>query len=325
MSDAYSDFGLLLATVWGSTEHVAMVTSEATTDTSGQPVLFGADGHGHRHVLAPIPDNYAVTPQLGESIELGDWTNPDNGRRYLDLACLSDPLAQVFAALADNIVERVDTQREAPHSAILGALDEWRRLLRPARSLSEDAARGIFGELTVLGWLAELNPHFAVDRWTGPDSDVHDFMTANGDLEVKTSSREGLSITVSSLTQLDQVGDSQLVVVRLQAETAPSGKNIGELVDQLVLQGCLRAAIVEKLEKANFLLGVDPDEFRFVTPSEPKAWHVTEQFPGLRSDDLPEERRTAITRVSYTLDLVGAEGLMSPADLREHLVRMMAQ
>lgn len=325
MSDAYSEFGLLLATVWGSTDAVEMVTSPATIDAAGQPVLFGADGHGHRHVMAPIPDTYAVTPQVGDAIELRDWTDHRSGRRYLDLACLSDPLAHVFAALADNIVERVETQGTAPHSAILGALDDWRRLLRPARSVSEEAARGLFGELTVLSWLAAINSHYAVDRWTGPDSDIHDFMTPQGDLEVKTSSREGQSITVSSLTQLDDIGGSPLVVVRIQAETTPAGKNISELVDQLVLQGCLRAAIVEKLERAGFLLGIDPDNYRFVTSSEPVAWLVTPLFPGLRSSDLPHERRSAITRVSYTLDLVGAEGLLSKSSLDEHLVRMMTQ
>lgn len=325
MTDAYNEFGLLLATIWGGSGEVAMVTSEAIRDGSGRTILFGADSTGNRHVLAAIPQDYAVTPQLGDVIQLRDWTDKRTGGRFLDLVCLSDPLASVFAALADNIVGRVSLNREAPHSAVLGALDDWRRLLRPARSLSEEASRGLFGELTVLGWLADINPHYAVDVWTGPESQTHDFMTAHGDLEVKSSAREGHSVSISSLTQLDQVGDAPLVLVRVQVESSPQGKNLGAMVDELVARGCLRASLVEKLEKAGFLLGVDSDEYHFVLPSVPLSWLVTPEFPGLRSTDLPEARRAAITRVSYNLELVGAAGVLTASDLDAHIERMMQQ
>lgn len=323
MTDAYNEFGLLLATVWGSGGKVNLVTTETTKDAAGRAILLGADAKGNRHVLAPIPPDYAVTPQLGDVVQLRDWVDPSTGARFLDLACLSDPLAHVFAALADNIVGRVATSQEPPHSAILGALDDWRRLLRPARSLSEEASRGLYGELTVLGWLADLNPHFAVDVWTGPAGETHDFMAPQGDLEVKTSAREGHAVSISSLTQLDQVGSAPLVLVRVQVESSPQGKNLAAMVDELVAKGCLRSSLVEKLEKAGFLLGVDSDEYRFVQPSEPVSWLVTPEFPGLRSDDLPESRRAVITRVNYNLDLVGAPGMLDCSELAAHLDRMM--
>lgn len=325
MTDAYNEFGLLLSTIWGGGGTIAMVTRELVRDSADRPILLGADAKGYRHVLAPIPDEYALTPQSGDVIQLRDWRNDQDGLRYLDLVCLSDPLANVFAALADDIVGRVATSQQAPHSAILSALDDWRRLLRPARALSEEASRGLFGELTVLGWLAERNPIYAVDRWTGPEPATHDFMTPHGDLEVKTSAQEGNAVTISSLTQLDQVGDAPLVLVRVQVESSPQGSNLAAMVDGLVAKGCLRAALVEKLEQAGFLLGVDADEHRFVTPSEPAAWLVSSDFPGLRSTDLPESRRAAITRVNYNLDLLGAEGLLGPKELSAHIDRMMQQ
>lgn len=322
MTDSWTAYGLLLAQVWEGSQESVMVVRDMLGHDQGQ-LLLGADTKGKRHVLAQIPEDYAYVPLKGAAIELTEWRHPQSQERFLDLVCHSEPLGQVFSLLADDVVERIQREQYRPHLAILAALDDWKRLLRPARELSEEAARGLYGELVLLKRLAERNPVYAFEAWTGPSGNVHDFTTARGDLEVKTSAREGREVEISSLRQLDQMGGGPLVLVRVHVASSPQGQSLGDMVEDLVTIGCLRAVLVEHLEAAGFLVGVDQDNHRFVALEHPSAWLVDDRFPGLRSDDLPPERGTAITRISYTLDLLGAPGELTAERLDEFMDGMM--
>ena len=323
MGDAYTEFGLLLASVWDSEHGLTLVHRIAATDSSGAELLYAADRSGGRHVLAPIAEDYAFTPIKGAAVELIDWRHPQTGQRYLDLVCRVDALAPVFYRLADSIAERVLDKNEPCHAAILSALDDWQRLLRPATKLSEEVLRGLFGELAVLRMLAKRNPIYAVDAWVGPDRLPHDFMTSNGDVEVKSSKREGLDAEISSLGQLDEIGGAPLCLVRLNVDYAPNGQSIGDAINELVDLGCLRARLTDRLQTAGFQLGITDDDAKFIVTEPVMAWRVGEDFPGLRSYDIPESRRGAVTHIKYSLDLLNAPGLLTLEELEAHLDRMM--
>lgn len=322
--EAYNEFGLLLASVFAADGKAAIVTTEAAGNERGA-ILLGADPQGGLHVLAPMPEDYAVPLLQGEAIQLRDWNDNLLGGRHLDLSCARASLAQVFAALADDVIARVRSSNDEPFRVMLAALDDWRRLFRPAREMSVDRARGLFGEMLVLKRLAQLNPSIAPDLWTGPGKSDHDFTSARGDLEVKTSGSEGLSVVISSLDQLDPQGSEALVLVRQRLLETPQGRSLGDMVEELVSLGVLRNVLVEKLQAAGFLLGVDADEHRFVEDGELVAWLVDEDFPGLRTSDIPDVRRPSgtITRVSYTLDLAAAAEPMSSEHLEAHLRSMV--
>ncbi|WP_068398157.1 PD-(D/E)XK motif protein [Kribbia dieselivorans] len=323
MSEAFEQFALLLASIWGNKGQKTLVHRPAIRDVDGGVLLYAADPDGHRHVLAPIHDDYAFSPRSGAAIDLSDWRHPETGQRYLDLQCTVDGLAPVFYRLADSITERVGQRQERAHVALINALTDWQRLLEPAAALGEAALRGVFGELTVLLMLAKRNPAFAVDCWTGPEGMAHDFTTARGDIEVKTTHREGRDVEISSLRQLDEIAGVPLALVRVHVQASPRGKRIRDLVDDLVAVGCLRNAIAEKLALVGFQLGVTQDEYRFVVSEEPLAWIVGPDFPGLRSWDIPAERLAAITHIKYTLDLLGAPGEMTPDALSAHIDAMV--
>ena len=324
MVDAFTEFGLLLASVWGSEHGATFVQRTAVKDAVGAELLYAADRHGHRHILAPISDDYAFTPSRGAAVEMLEWRHPSTGQRYLDTVCTVDALATVFYRLADSVVERIRDRDEPCAAAVQGALNDWQRLLKPAASLSEEALRGLFGELTVLRLLAGRNPLYAVDSWMGPDGHVHDFETPNGDIEVKATKREGREVEISSLNQLDQVAGSPLCLVRLRVESSQKGQSIGELVDDLVNLGCLRSVLVDKLGLVGFQVGISDDEARFVVNEQLLAWWVTDDFPGLRTSDIPDPRRAALRHIKYTLDLLNAPGEMSVAEVEAHADRMMA-
>ncbi|KRF42534.1 hypothetical protein ASH01_17070 [Terrabacter sp. Soil811] len=325
MSDAFMEFGLLLASVWGAQQGPSLVHRVAATDSLGADLLYGADRTGGRHVLAPVADDYSFTAIRGAAVELTEWRHPQTAQRYLDLVCTVDGLSTVFYRLADSVVERIEQRREQCHAALFGALTDWQRLLKPSASLSEEVLRGLFGELVVLRLLAQRNAIFALDAWLGPTGHVHDFATANGDVEVKATNRDGRDVEISSLNQLDEVAGVPLSLIRVRVEDSPGGQSIGDLVDDLVRLGCLRSAVVEKLDSMGFQVGITADDSRFVVTGPLLAWSVGTDFPGLRSADLPENRRDAVKRIKYTLDLLNAPGEMAESELDTYIDRMMTK
>lgn len=323
MTESSEQYALLLADLWGRERPPSLIVRQVPSELpSASRLLLAVDAEGRRHVLAPIAEDYAFVPERGQSVELTDWHHPQTTVRYLDLLCLDETLTQAFEQLTDSIIDRVE-RRQAPHIAMQEALFDMRNLLKRSRLLTEEAARGIFGELAVLGWLAERNPIYALEAWTGPEGHVHDFSTKNGDLEVKSAANGSRVVVISSLEQLDEVADTPLALVRLHLQSAPQGENLGDAVERLVTSGCNRADLVAKLEAAGFRLGIDSDEHRFVLEDEPLAWRVGPDFPGLRSSDLPDERRNAILRVTYSLDLLAATGDLGPVERETYFDGMM--
>lgn len=319
MNDSYTAYGLLLSQIW-SDESIPMVVRAAGDGRTG--LMHGADRHGHRHLLAPIAASLAIEPSKGDNLEVIDIEV--NGRRYLDLICTSDALAHVFASLADQVVRRCEGNDQPEFQVLQRTLAEWRQLLKPSPALSEEEARGLFGELHVLQQLVATNPGYALDSWTGPDQAEHDFTTPRGDLEVKSSRTEGRSVVISSLHQVDPPEDRPLVLIRLRVESSPKGRNIRDMVEELVAAGLLHDQLVAKLAGARYVFGGDPDNHRFVVTEPPAAWTVDDDFPGMRASDVPEERRAAIRSVKYTLDLVAAGEPMGPEELDSYLVRMVS-
>lgn len=300
-SSSYEAFGLLLSQIWES-EETSLVMRRAGDDDNG--LVYAADRQGHRHLLAPIPSSLAFEEVKGSSLELTELTV--RGRRYLDLVCTADSLAHVFASMADQVVRQVEEGQGPAFQVMQKTLGEWRQLLKPSPALSEDEARGLFGELHVLAQLVQRNPGYALDAWTGPDKALHDFTTSHGDLEVKSSGTEGLGVVISALHQVDPPEDRPLTLVRLHVTTSPTGKNIRDMVDELCSAGLLHDQLVAKLAGARFIFGDDPDKHRFVVASTPAAWNVDDDFPGLRASDVPSKRLAAIRGVKYSLDLVAA-------------------
>lgn len=316
-------FDLLLGELWGGDESIEMVWATAGTDRSGEELLLAVDRRGNRHILTRVVDNLTFAPMKGAVTSLSEWVRPNDEMRFLDITCTSDALAEVFALLADDILDRVD-DGETSANAMLTALKDWKQLLKPAQAISEETARGLFGELYVLAKLAERNPHGAVDVWAAPTGSVHDFMSETQHLEVKTSRTDGLVVEITSLDQLDTVGGVPLALLRLRVRTQPDGMNIGDMVAQLTGLGCYRPDLVEKLAKVGFILGADPDKNRFTVVGYPAVWEVGEDFPGLRSQDIPDSRKGGITRVKYSVDLLGAHRRLDAAEFETVLSKLVS-
>lgn len=318
---AAQSFNMLLARLY-TNEFEQMAFREVLAIPTGE-VLLGADRWSRRHLLVPVEDGYALSPVDGESIEVAEFIHPETDRRYLDLVCKVEPLGAVFATLVDDLMGAIADEPAKAPALVLTGLSDWRKLLKSASSIADSQARGLFGELVILRQLAAKNAVFAVDSWLGPSGSLHDFVTPHVELEVKASSREGNDVVITSLGQLDAPqGGADLVLVRVALDASPNGQSIGEVFEELVAMGCDRNLLADRLADAGFLLGHTNDDHRFQVKDQ-AAWRVTDEFPGLRSTDIVEARREAITRVSYTLDLGNANGRLEDEDLDEIFVRMV--
>lgn len=319
MRGSRREYGLLFARLYSDDGmHMA---ARAVPDID-HDLRYAVDDTGRRHLLLAVDHGFAFQPIHGDVLRLQDMNDPRDGSRYMDLSCEGEAQAEVFSSLVDDVVSRLQQVEHRPEDELLTALANWQALLKPARELSRERRLGIFGELTILRRLASINPHWAVDRWTGPSGGLHDFSTPGMDLDVKATSAEGLTVTISSLDQLDAREGFELDLVRARIVPASDGQTLGELVEEIVDCGVDRSTLIQKLVEAGFRYGIDEDDERFVLADEPRAWRVDDDFPGLRTVDIPEARRSAISKVSYTLDLNTAPE-STRVDLNEVIDRLV--
>ena len=113
-----------------------------------------------------------------------------------------DQLYQAFYALLLDVSDRVQLDRAPVVDAINDALRVWRRLLAGLTGLTHEERVGLTGELWALLRLMGTRGAEAVDSWTGPAKEAHDFRLDSDEIEVKTTSGQRRRHQISRLDQL---------------------------------------------------------------------------------------------------------------------------
>ena len=114
-------------------------------------------------------------------------------RTILRVILEDDSFLEIFAVLSVDLVNAVRAEQTtgAGLRRCIDRLAMWQVLFErvPAEGLSEEAQRGLFGELAILEnfCLAELDKSEAVSSWTGPDAAHQDFKIGGAAVEVKTT------------------------------------------------------------------------------------------------------------------------------------------
>ena len=162
-------------------------------------------------------------------------------RRTILRVMLEDSrLLEIFAILSADLVDavRAETSPEAALRRCIDRLSMWQGLFErlPAEGLSEEAQRGLFGELAVLGEIVmeTLGPLDAVSAWTGPDPSHQDFIHAGIALEVKTSlAKRHARLAIANERQLDERPHRLLLLVYVRLdESVAEGLTLPALVDR---------------------------------------------------------------------------------------------
>lgn len=162
-------------------------------------------------------------------------------RTHMQIALEDRRFVGIFAVLCADLVERAAGET-TPASALktcLNRLSLWQALFErvPAEGLSEEAQRGLFGELAILETmlLQTLDPIEAISAWTGPEPKNQDFIHSGSAIEVKSSlAKRHSRLVISNEKQLDETPHQTLFLAHVRLdESASQGETLPALVKKL--------------------------------------------------------------------------------------------
>lgn len=227
---------------------------------------------------------------------------------YQDL--FDDLVVSLYGAIKS--IHEVEGEQEA----FLRHFRKWVALFETeySSSLDEQTVMGLIGELHVLKRLISSSTDSELSEilssWRGPYDETQDFVLEDMHVEVKTVTARGTSVTINSLTQLNEEhGKGLELLVNTVSADCDNGVCLShifqDVVDQSVERGgdsaILYEAIAQKGLSSRNITDYDHWKYRFHTE---KAYDVLGGgFPRLTGSNVS----TAITRASYTLSLAGIE------------------
>lgn len=251
----------------------------------------------------PMPD----LPKL-KNLEIRFQTLPGGPILYIRLK--DNAQLELFETLCRDVVaagELADTEAEALERAIVRTF-RWHYLLRGGKAevLSEDAQKGLIGEIEVLKRLiASLGAKAALAAWTGPSGAPKDFELRSDCLEVKA--RRGASqpyVKIANEHQLSDVPDRRLwlAVLAVDKVQPPHGYTLTQRVAEVtdLLERTEPSTIREwdlRLADAGYDFLHDYSPWRWIV-SEPDFHFVSDGFPRI-SAPVP----LGVSNVTYALAL----------------------
>lgn len=218
----------------------------------------------------------------------------------------------VFTVLADDLARRsVGCSEPEAVRRVLAALGRWQKFLAAAgRSLSDEARRGLWGELYALEYLImpTVGIDAAVAAWRGPAGAPQDFQHQGTAIEVKTrASRSPGIVRISSEQQLHEAPWRHLLLTHIAVDEQDG---TGEtLPDRIARVRSLAAATpaAEVLEDALADAGwldaeMEKHQVRGFVHRELDVFRVVDACPRLTPTVLP----AGIGGVAYDLSLDAA-------------------
>ena len=211
------------------------------------------------------------------------------------------------------------------YSATARSLAAYRELLLVRGRLSEEKVLGLIGELLVLEHLlGTIDEATAVDAWVGPQSEEHDFVLVDLDVEVKTTLNERRSHVIGSETQLQRSPGRPLWLLSIQLTrggAASSGDTLGDVVARV--SSMLTTGLTPtntRLERIGWHAEeADLYPEKYLPRSRPKGYLVDERFPAItrsrlqRSIPSPE----LVGHVTYRVDVSDLDSGIPPDFLSE--------
>ncbi|MDD9732311.1 PD-(D/E)XK motif protein [Mameliella sp. AT18] len=156
---------------------------------------------------------------------LHEVLDPANPRTVLRVMLEDDRLREIFAVLSADLVNAVGAERNttAGLRRCIDRLSMWQGLFErvPAEGLSQEAQRGLFGELIILEslCLAHMEAYEAVTSWSGPSASHQDFTVGDAAIEVKTTlSKLHARLAIANERQLDERSHRALLLAHVCLE-----------------------------------------------------------------------------------------------------------
>lgn len=301
-------------------------------ETGYGPARFAIGPEGQPRLLVPCgPGTMLVAnrPNGKLSVTLSRFTLAGRAAMFIDVLSIDRMLDPVFAELADEILHRIGSGT-APLGAVEGTIADFRELLREwgEQSITDSKIYGLIGELVVLRSLAKIAPS-AVDAWTGPYEQRHDFRRRENALEVKTSSRaDATTVSISSCEQLSEPTGGSLTLVHVKMERTDKGDLfVAGLVSEIVDCGVQRTVLEKGLAALGCFNPGSPDWNRIRCGLEGlTAYRVASGFPRITATQFSKGMvPDGIDSIVYSVDLrVAQQFLMSDTDRDAAFQRIVA-
>lgn len=216
----------------------------------------------------------------------------------------------LLAAVVDDVVVgRTNAM------ALRRSIDSFRELIARRTRMSEEAVLGLLGELTVLEHLIDsIGASAALRAWLGPDSEEHDFVLADVDIEVKTTAAEARRHRIGTETQLQRSPRRPLWLVSLQytrGGDATQGVRLGDMVERVRARLGTDTHALDLRLRAVGWSDDDAPLYRtsFLPRSLPAAYLVDERFPAITRERLNGSvpQSELVSGVSYFVDVTSLE------------------
>ena len=267
---------------------------------------MGMDQTGNLHLLIPVRRGPAGAPppdlnglrvrhrllETGEVIELSAPPSHES----------------VFSPFCREVADAIVVECREPWAAVAATVRNWQSAWRPLRPAMDKTVQvGLFGELLVLRSLMipVLGPA-AVDQWSGPDSERHDFVGRRLHLEVKTTRRGRPEHEISRLDQLRVPKGRQLLFVSVQLEQSVGGgetlaTQLDATVDLLRADAAALDAFMVKMVDMGWSeeMRNSGELLRFFVRGA-SVYAVDNDFPRIPDDFAPP---SGVVSVKYTIDL----------------------
>ena len=276
-------------------------------------ILVEYDGRARRRSCLPSFEN----------IEVADYK--DNN--CLSVELLDQSMQDIFLKVGLDIIASLQTvPPKACWKACLLRLERWSSFLKPSRSrMSPEQQKGLIAELLMLKGdiLETLEPHDALEGWTGPESGPRDFAYGQTFIEVKSKrSAANPRIVISSEEQLNISDRERLFLFVAELNSAPISDEASFTVTDVVgetrelFESPLhRASFDTKLGRAGYFDEDDYAESRW-TLGRTYYYEVKGGFPRIDSSSC----MPGVSRVSYQVDLDYCEDyLVGRAEIIEAL------
>lgn len=293
-----------------------LTTRQTGVQILGGEVLHAVDGDRRRHLLIPVDASVDVLDRAskGVTVETRDLlgVESDGKLRFIDVRCEEPRLNDIFSIFCDELLENLTSIPRSAGDVVIDAMIRWRDLLGPASSplLSDEAIKGLVGEMHFLERVAALDPDVALSVWTGVDKARHDFTGRGLAVEVKASSAaDVIRVRIHGLGQLEEPAEGGNLYLHIERfEKVPhDGDCIPDAVERLVGLGVARRDLLAALNK----VGAHPADFpayarvRYAT-LETVTYKVDVDFPRLTPVSVANPAvLSRLSNVEYTLDLAG--------------------
>jgi hypothetical protein len=254
------------------------------------------------NVIKNIPSSFAVKVTNVQLTNMS-W--------ILEFQLVHLSFEEEFLRLCWDMIE-YSSGEENTLNALIHRYMTWQKLLQYENKsiMSFQRQKGLLGELIYLSAkIDDIGIEDAVDSWTGPDGSDQDYQFALEWAEIKSISLASETVHISSLQQLQQEMEGQLIVYILESATAGEDRiSLVDVVNEIKTKLANNARYLDRFDLKLYKYGYRKNceneyrenQFRFI---EKREYVVNDLFPKLVGGNVSAE----IVSCKYELSLAAIE------------------